>query len=70
MEPFRDLIERMQATLKVKEPASNYDMPIRNRKRAEEQAIRDAEAAKAAEEAAAKQSEPKKKEKAKASTKA
>lgn len=44
----------MQEALKVKEPASNYDMPIRNRKAAEEQAAKEAEAArvKTAEEAA------------------
>lgn len=55
MEPFKEVIERLHAAMKVKEPASNYDMPIRYRKLAEEKAVKEAEAAKikAAEEAAA-----------------
>lgn len=54
MEPFKEVIERLHTAMKVKEPASNYDMPIRYRKLAEEKAIKEAEAVKikAAEEAA------------------
>ena len=50
LQPFRKLIQDLQHFLKQKEPASNYDMPIRNRKLKEEQARREAEEKKKAEE--------------------
>jgi hypothetical protein len=36
LQPFMSMITDMQEFLKIKEPASNYDMPIRYRKQAEE----------------------------------
>lgn len=35
LEPFKNMIESMMQALKIKEPQSNYDMPIRNRKKEE-----------------------------------
>jgi hypothetical protein len=45
LEPLHEMIEKMQSFLATKEPQSNYDMPIRNRKKAEQAAREEAERA-------------------------